>query len=101
MQDELAELWVSRPRRFPDLSGKFEVSGVCLVSLDTNIAGCLSSYMKPTNEIKRLDLQRFQVLQRSIDELEKVLPHLKSEVREYFIHMRELAALVLKEAEIA
>lgn len=96
----ITELWVEHSQaRFPeDLGGK-DVNGVCVTSIDSYAAGCISSYVG--REGKSIDLERYQVLQKCKCDLEEVLPHLDGQALEYFDRLREMCAIIVSEASIA
>ena len=96
----LPELWIEHSQaKFPKGFGGVDVNGVCVTSLDTYAAGCISSYMK--YERKSIDLERFQVLQKCKSQLEEVLPHIDGEALDYFSRLHDICSLIVDEAGIA
>lgn len=100
MSDQLSELWVSHSgAKFPQGYGGIDVNGICITSVDSAAAGCISSYM--SKESRSLDIERTQILTRCKSDLELALPAIEGEAYEYFSRLHELCHLVLTESEIA
>lgn len=100
MSEQLSELWVSHSAaRFPQGFGGIDVNGICITSLDSAAAGCISSYM--SKESRFLDIERTQILIKCKSNLELALPVIEGEAYEYFTRLHELCHLVLTESEIA
>jgi hypothetical protein len=70
----------------PSCAGK-EFDGVCLATVDTFAAGCISYFI----DTGHLDAQRKKALDSCAADLAKALPSLQGEAKEYFT---ELACLV-------
>ena len=96
----ISEMWILHSEsRFPKGYGGRDVNGICVTSIDTYVSGCVSSYMRYDN--KSIDVERHITLQNSKNDLEKVLPYLEEEAREYFERLYEMCCVILKEAVIA
>lgn len=97
---KISELWIEHTQsRFPKGYGGQDINGVCVVLTYSDAAGCISSYVKHEN--MRIDIKRYQVLERCKLELEKILPHIEDEAFDYFSRLHEMCSIVLSEAEIA
>jgi len=95
----ISELWIKHCQElFPKGYGGKDVNGICVTSVDTNAAGCISSYMG--YDQKNINLERYQVLQKCKKELEEVLPHLENEALEYFSRLHEMCSILVTEASI-
>lgn len=100
MNEQLSELWVSHSDvRFPQGYGGIDVNGVCVTSVDSAAAGCISSYMGKESHF--FDIERTQILMKCKSEIELALPAIEGEAYEYFSRLHELCHLVLTESEIA
>jgi hypothetical protein len=90
----LNESWVEFERLpFPDVCAGEAVEETCLVSLDSAAAGCISTFVGGG----QLDTGRVEVLKHCATELERVLPKLAGECREYFVRLAHLVTVVLQE----
>lgn len=74
----------------PDWRGR-EVAGIDLVQLDADVSGCVQTYLAT----RTLAPEKREVLVRCIGELERVVPILEGEAREYFRLLEALAAILL------
>jgi hypothetical protein len=93
--DQLSRLWrkhshAEAPAR---LRGE-QLAGVDLVALDSDVAGCVISCLANKGT---LDDDRKQILVRSVDELDAVLPLLVSRTESlYYGRLRDLSTLILQ-----
>ena len=95
----LSELYVAHEQAlFPRNCGR-TIKGVFLPYLDTQLSGCISSYLRHNKTT--IDIDRYLVLQKSKAELEMALPHIKNEAFEYFSRLHQIAYLILEEASIS
>ena len=78
---------------FPEGVAGDEVSGICLVSLDTYAAGCIQTYLECAGA---LDHNRLRVLESCTQDLAIVVPELTGDARDYFSRLEKLARLVLQ-----
>lgn len=96
----VSELWIAHSgSRFPSGYGGREVNGVCVTSVDSYVSGCVSVYV--SKESSKIDLERYQVLSNSKNQLELVLPHIKECAYEYFSRLHEMCCLIINEAEVS
>lgn len=95
----ITELWIQHSQaRFPEGYGGKDVNGVCVTSVDTYAAGCISSYMG--SEGKNIQLESYQVLVKCKGELEKVLPYVEGEAYSYFARLHQMCSGITAEASI-
>ena len=80
--------------KFPKLND-FENEGICLISLDSDIAGCILFYIKR----KSLDEKRLTILMESDIKLKKVLQKLCMVEKSYFKMLSLITSMVLNEIE--
>jgi hypothetical protein len=91
--DELWQEHLAAP--FPKgLRGK-DVNGIDFVMLDTNIAGCISTF----HERGALNLHQAAMLGLSYRDASYVIPILNEEGAAYFWRLERLAELILKDRE--
>ena len=96
----ISEQWIAHSNsRFPRGYGGIDVNGICVSHVSTNASGCISSYVN--GNLKTLDLERFQMLQKCIKELEQVLPHIDGEAYIYFSRLHDMCVSVTTETEIS
>jgi hypothetical protein len=100
MAAHLTELWMEHSSEvFPKGYGGKDVEGICVTLLDSDVSGCIHSYMK--TEKGRLSFEHFYTLQKSKDELVHILKYLDGEAFEYFSRLHDMCSLILKEAKVA
>ena len=96
----LAEFWKEHSEaKFPPGYGGKDINGVCVTSLDSHAAGCISSYLHVGE--KCIELERYQSLKRCKEELEKVLPCVDGYAFGYFNRLYQMCSLIVAEASIA
>jgi len=96
----ITELWMEHSQaQFPAGYGGKDVNEICVTSLCTNASGCISSYIK--NSQKSIDIERYQILQKSQKDLENVLPFIEGDAFEYFSRLNEMCNIIIVEASIA
>ena len=92
--DEGRRLWaehMSAP--FPPRLRGVDIEGVEMVLLDADIAGCVITWLESGG---RLDERRRAWLQRSLDDLDRILPRLEdAEEHAYYERLRSVALLAL------
>jgi hypothetical protein len=83
-------------QQFPPRLRGLEVEGVDPVMLDSDIAGCVASWIAQSS---RLDVDCRSILMRSRDDLDRLLTGLEDDDEcGYFRRLRELATLALADA---
>jgi hypothetical protein len=75
----------------PDLRGE-EVSGIDMVMLDADVAGCISTWLTNGGQ---LDAARREILAQSMSDLDRVVDQLRGDDERYYRRLREMAALIL------
>ena len=89
----IRELWEEhRGAVFPKGFGGKDVSGIDFVMLDSDVAGCVATYLGRGN----LNLYQTAILGLSYRHLSYVIPIINDEGKEYFWRLERLAELVLK-----
>jgi hypothetical protein len=93
LTDEINELWGGHlEERFPSgLYGK-DINGIDLVSLDSDIAGCVLTFIDDGN----MNLYQTAVLGLCFQNVSVVMTILNKEGRKYFGRLERLSELVLK-----
>jgi len=93
LTDQINELWSGHlGESFPEtLAGK-DINGIDLVSLDSDIAGCVLSFIEEGN----LNLFQTATLGLCFQSASFVMSILNREGRKYFGRLERLAELVLK-----
>ena len=92
--DWLVERWSHfRERPFPHGWGGAEVAGVCLVSLDSAMAGLVSSYVERRRKFRPGGID---LLRRLHNDPRRVLPSLTDEAADYFTEWDGLVATTLR-----
>ena len=92
----LAELWkVHSEAKFPLGYGGRDVNRICITSLDSYAAGCISSYLHHGE--KNIGLERIQKIKNCRDELATVLPHLDGYAIDYFNRLHQMCSLIVAE----
>jgi hypothetical protein len=77
---------------FPDGYAGKDVNGICVTSLDTFAAGCISAYTSNGN----LDRNRIQVLKSCLDDLDLILPELSEHPKKYFLSLKQICVEIIK-----
>ena len=96
--ERLVELWSQhRRKRFPYGLAGTDVNGICLVSLDSRIAGCVSSFLHRG----AMDAERVQALRKSLRDLSTVIPDLRNDARRYFECLHEMTEILVGECDDA
>lgn len=91
--DEIKKLWNEFQKLpFPSGLAGEEIEGEDVVSLDTFAAGCISTFIGNKG---LLDSERLKILRKCIVDIEKILPHIKGEGKEYFKMLHQLSARVV------
>ena len=86
---QIEHAWsVHMQRPFPRQCAGQEIDGVCLTSCDTYLAGCVSHVINGGV----LDADRRHAVASVCADIERVLPHLSGEAREYFAALLSLGA---------
>ena len=94
--NSLEESWNSFMKKpFPINLGGTEISGVCISSLSSNLAGYISSALCIKNGSSKLSIQKKQLLKSSIHDLEKVIEHLTGEGKLYFEELLYMIRFIL------
>ena len=84
---------MSRP--FPRALAGEEVGGQCLVMLDTDAAGCITSFLSGSRA-PALDATRLRILSECAASLARICPQLPGEHRVYFDTLREISERVVR-----
>ena len=92
--DQVSRLWRKHSHaEFPERLRGAELAGVDLVTLDSDVAGCVKSCLASKGS---LDEAQKQVLVRRLDDLDAVLPLLGRRTESlYYGRLRELSTLIL------
>ena len=92
--NEIEDMWQQfQTMPFPDGYAGEEIAGICLVSLDTFAAGCISTFVGCRGQ---LDAERTAILRQCMQELTTVLPELEGEAKSYFEYLAGLCQRVLQ-----
>jgi hypothetical protein len=78
---------------FPEGYAEVEVAGVHLVLLDSDITGCIWTYLGSRG---RLDWHHIDILRRCHQDACLVVPELTGDAQVYFARLERIAAEVLK-----
>jgi hypothetical protein len=98
MQNRIEELWRQHEAApFPPECRGEEISGIDLVMLDADTAGCISTFLGCAG---RLDSQRRTILSQCRSELEAAVQTLEGESANYFRRLSEIAQLVLEATSV-
>ncbi|MBV1856420.1 hypothetical protein [Catellatospora tritici] len=90
----VAELWQAhRQAPFPGRLRNVDVAGVCMVMLDADVAGCVSTWL---NRGGTIDGGRWNVLSACEQELLRVVPELIDDEAAYYRRLLEMTVLVLE-----
>jgi len=82
---------------FPKESSTQDPHEICLLSVDTAAAGCLSSFASNGE----LDKNRIDVLKSCTEDIQSALPELNGYTKDYFSNLKELCVSVLKETRLS
>jgi len=77
---------------FPENFAGKEISGVCVVSLDSFAAGCIDQYF--SNKVI-LDQSRLEILRQSEKELKIVLKNLEGFEKQYFKKLLDIVTKIV------
>jgi hypothetical protein len=93
--DQISRLWRKHSHsEFPARLRGEELAGVDLVTLDSDVAGCVTACLSNKGT---LDEAQKQVLVQRVDDLDAVLPLLASRSESlYYSRLRDLSTLILK-----
>ena len=95
MNHKIVELWdVHMIGKFPRGYGGETIEGIDLVLLDSDVAGCVTTFIKNDGQ---LDLWRTAILGLCYRDLNVVTCHLSGEAKEHFSRLETLSNLVLKD----
>jgi hypothetical protein len=95
MNQKIPELWnIHLASKFPRGYGGETIEGIDLVLLDSDIAGCVSTFITNNGQ---LDLFRTAILGRCYRDSTIVTSHLAGEAKERFSRLETLSNLVLKD----
>lgn len=83
-------------RPFPPGVAGTEIDGIDLAQVDTFAAGCISTYLHAVS----LDSPSREILAECARDLDRALPALTGEVREYFEELAALTAAVLEKTRV-
>lgn len=90
----VAELWEAHTQApFPGRLRSVDVAGVSMVLLDSNVAGCVSTWLHRDGNI---DDGRWDILAACEQELRRVIPELDDDEAAYYQRLLDMAVLVLK-----
>lgn len=97
--ERIRERWAFFSRRpFPTPNGIVEVDDVCLVSADSAVAGCISTFCDPSSS-GRLPLEHAELLRRTVADLERILEQMPADVETYFRELLAIARAVIVKVE--
>jgi len=95
ISSEILKLWKQHSTAsFP--KGDKEIDGINLSLLDTEIAGCVHMFVHNGG---KLDYQRVLTLRNHLIDLNTIILFLDKDELNYFNRLREMANLILQEAE--
>jgi len=95
MNQKIVELWdLHVTSKFPRGYGGETIEGIDLVLLDSDVAGCVTTFIKNDG---LLDLWRTAILGLCYRDINVVTSHLSGEAKEYFSQLETLSNLVLKD----
>ncbi len=83
---------------FPSLGGSFEIDDICLVSADSAIAGCISTFFSGASS-GGLDSEREDILRHTVADLERVVERMPNEAEEYFRELLGIARAVIADLD--
>ncbi|MEU7901655.1 hypothetical protein [Actinoplanes sp. NPDC049118] len=89
----VAELWSAHGHAaFPARLRSADVSGIDMVTLDADVAGCVSVWLRNGGNI---DDRRWEILAARERELTRVLPALTGEEAAYCQRLRDMAVVLM------
>lgn len=96
---EIESVWREhQAAAFPSDCRGEDIDGVDLVLLDTETAGCISTYLTKRGQINS---NQIACLRHCCDELDVVVPELGADARAYFHRLQRLARLTYNTANDA
>jgi hypothetical protein len=81
---------------FPDDYAGKDINDICVTSLDTFAAGCISAYVGDG----RLDKKRIEVLRSCLDDLDTIIPALDERPKVYFSALKEICVEIVKDTKL-
>ncbi len=95
MNHKILELWnIHMASKFPRGYGGEAIEGIDLVLVDSDVAGCVTTFIKNDGQ---LDLWRTAILGLCYRDSTIVTSRLSGEAKEYFSRLETLSILVLKD----
>jgi hypothetical protein len=93
----IRKLWDEYQKQpFPEGYAGKDVNDICVTSLDSFAAGCISAYVGNG----KLDKKRINILKSCLDELDSILPELNEYPKEYFLNLKEICVGIVKSLKI-
>ncbi len=97
--ETIRERWVRfAALPFPSLGGALEIDDVCLVSADSAIAGCISTFFGGASS-GGLDSEREEILRHTVADLKRVLQRIPNGAQAYFRELLGIARAVIAELD--
>jgi hypothetical protein len=94
--EKIKDLWQEHfCRPLPTHLPSREPHGFALTSLDTFVAGCITTFIRSPLRFLR-DRRRLEVLRKCIDDINSLWPHMVADEREYFGDLRDISLEVLE-----
>lgn len=91
---EIERLWDEFcSQSFPEVIAGREIRGICITSVDSFVAGCISTFIQNGG----LDPEKIRILENCLEDLEKVMDELNGSNRKYFLKLQALGNTVVKE----
>lgn len=78
---------------FPEKLAGADVNDICVTSLDSATAGIISGFDGSLSQSRK------EILSSCLEELDKILPELDGEERDYFQFLKEISIKVMKESK--
>ena len=72
-----------------------DIEGVCVVLLDTLAAGCIDTYVGDGS----LGRERYEVLVSCLNDLDRTMPAMPEELREYFEILKAMCVAVVRDTK--
>jgi hypothetical protein len=89
----IEKLWSSYQKMpFPDKLIGNDINNICVTTLDTFAAGCVSTYLLNGS----LDRNRIKILKSCLEDLDSISPHLFGYPKEYFHMLKEICVGIVK-----